>query len=74
MLKLTYLDLQVPGAPGGQISSVAESANEGEDEDANAPADLASIASHSRRATDDSAASRTGEREHLLPQLKDLCV
>lgn len=60
---------QVPGAAGGQISSVAESANEGEDEDANAPADLASIASPSRRTATDSLGSRTGAAPLLLQTL-----
>ncbi len=40
---------------------MAESANEGEDEDANAPADLASIAgSVGRRTTQDSTGSQAG--------------
>ncbi len=55
--------MQAPSALGGQCSSVAESANEGEEEDANAPADLASIASggSSRRITEESAGSHAGE-------------
>ena len=44
---------------------MAESANEGEEEDANAPADLASIAGSSRRVTEESAGSLTGAQLYM---------